>query len=261
MAEGDEEGNDLTVDDIKKMSEIGPIKALLTPAAELLGQRLKASVEGWLESKAAENIEEHASKVLPNHATKDVSEQSQIELFEWAEKAGKVSPEETELSASIRAALKATLNGHHDDARILVKLTKPEILFLTNHLPGSVLRSDDAYARNLLEQKALVAKDSIRINFPARGEGRQSSTSFMFKVYLICGMAMMPVVFLSMFAETNSVFFGVELSTSLRSALLVLLPLLFAGLSAFSLFWPRRYYLTRKGIEIRDRLNSYLAVD
>ena len=261
MAEGAEEENDITVDDIKKMSEIGPIKALLTPAAELLGQRLKASVEGWLEKKAAENIEEHASKVLPNHAIKEVSEQSQIELFEWAEKAGKVSPKETELSASVRAALKATLNGRHDDARILVELTKPEILYLTNHLPGSTLRSDDTYARNLLEQKALVAKDSIRINFPARPEGMQASTSLLFKLYLICGMTMLPVAFLTMVLDSNSVFLGIELGTSLRSALLVLLPLLFAGLSTFSLFWPRRYYLTSKGMEIRDRLSAYLTAD
>lgn len=259
MAEDEEPGNEITVDDIKKVSEIGPIKALLTPAAELLGQRLKASVEGWLEKKAAENIEEHASAVLPNQSIDDVSDQSQIGLFEWAEKAGRVSSKEAELSASVRAALKATLNGHQDDARILMSLTKPEILYLMDHLPGSVIRSDDGYACNLLEQKALVEKSSMRFGFSRGSSASVRLRSMVFKSVLAVMVLFGSLMYGNLLLQVGNIpeFNGLGIDLSLLMT--VFLPIIVTGFAVFFLFWPRRYYLTPKGLEIREKLAAFLA--
>lgn len=266
---GSEDG--ITVDDVKKVSEIGPVKALLTPAAEVLGDRLKASVEKWLDRKAAKNIKEHAANVMHEKSWDDVSDQAQIELFDWAEKAGKVSPEESERSASVRAALQATLEGEHEDAKILADLTKSEILYLVNPtssmLPSST-SFERTFPRDTLVQKALLRKVAVTVPFVLgddRGHRRTFFSEFTLdiaKLMLVVFFVMMGASFAYNLLDISALAFGdaigEALTTVFRVGVTLLVGLVLGAVAGIYLYLPRKYVLTWKGVEIRKKLLVYL---
>lgn len=253
MSNSDMSDSSLSIDAVKKATEIPPIQALLTPTAELLGLHLRNKLERWLYSKKKENIERHASAVLNKDEFKELSDQSQIDLFEWAENAQNITEEEVELTSSIRAALRETLNNNRENASILNNLNRSEILFLTKDIR-------DDYAERSLLDKGLVRKITD-ISYISDQTGKITLKAARYTSIGIFTLIILIALFL---IYSSGIFVFFELvnnfaTTAFRNIIII------SALFAFPLFMlfisARKTIITTKGEEIRKLINTYLDDD
>lgn len=259
------------IKDTKAATDIGPIKALLTPVSELLGNKLRATVENWFEQKSIKNLMEHVTSVQRHRRLDDVTEQTQMDLFGWASHAGKISPSEEELSAGVRASLEATLNGKRSNAALLLQLDREEILFLIGSLKGS----DADFAKASLRDKGLVYKQSVievilakagfRRNISeeiATLRGTIAVTAMISAVLFPAALVILPMVI--GFAETLENTPPAEeayktIMSMIESAYDIVTNLIVVGFFSFAATWPYVTGKTRRGTDIADELSKYVA--
>lgn len=241
----------------KRVSQMGPVKALLTPSAELLGDLAKETLQDWLKDRSAKNIKEHSAKVLRGAEQDDLSEQRQLDLFAWAEKAGRVSPEEMELSASVRAALRATLDGDQEDAEILMRLTKSEILFLLD--PEDRIRNPNrAHALRTLEQKALIQKGRDNLY----GTQMYEINADRSRSFIKFGAEALPVLLVIVFAYMLLLSGNpIQLEINILKYSIYALLSVTAGIATARIIGrdTNSFFLTSKGMEISSKLRVFMS--
>ena len=232
----------LSLDSVKKATEIGPVKALLTPTAELLGAQLKSKIELWLNDRRKQNIENHAQKVLASESCDALSNQGQIDLFEWANQAQNITDEEPELAASIRASLSEILNGNRSNAKILLELSKDEI--------GSLISNKFThYSERLLINRGLFIKRSW---IDSCFSGLENSFFYQFAKTLLVALAAAGAFFLIimsfMLMKPFLMFYG----------LAAIIPIAFLY---YLTFFRSLFLITNKGEEVVRALKKFVNDD
>ena len=223
------------------IAEISPIRALLSPSAEFLGRHLRDKVERWIGAKQKENLEKHAQAVLTREMLDHVSDQSQIDLFSWADKAQNITDEDEELSAAAQAALESIVRNRKAISDSIMSMTRDEILYIKD-FPQSKFSPNII---NKLKEKDLIDDFSI---FRLVSISINIQNFIIYIITIILSYIFMSFILLFLIASAGSD----KISVILFIFTLVI-PLLIIGIVF------KRAKLTNKGKEVKDLIEKYLS--